>query len=62
MHRGYTAEKYLARLEEARALIPDLAVTTDIIVGFPGETEEDFQQTMDVAAQAMFDSAYLFIF
>ena len=62
MHRGYTAEKYLARLDEARALIPDLAVTTDIIVGFPGETEEDFQLTMDVAAQAMFDSAYLFIF
>jgi tRNA-2-methylthio-N6-dimethylallyladenosine synthase len=62
MHRGYTAEKYLARLAEARALIPDLAATTDIIVGFPGETEEDFQQTMDVAAQAMFDSAYLFIF
>jgi len=62
MHRGYTAEKYLTRLAEARALIPDLAVTTDIIVGFPGETEEDFQQTMDVAAQAMFDSAYLFIF
>jgi tRNA-2-methylthio-N6-dimethylallyladenosine synthase len=62
MHRGYTAEKYLARLAEARTLIPDLAVTTDIIVGFPGETEEDFQQTMDVAAQAMFDSAYLFIF
>jgi tRNA-2-methylthio-N6-dimethylallyladenosine synthase len=62
MHRGYTAEKYLARLTEARALITDLAVTTDIIVGFPGETEEDFQRTMDVAAQAMFDSAYLFIF
>ena len=62
MHRGYTAERYLSRMQEARALIPDLAVTTDIIVGFPGETEEDFQQTMDVAAQAMFDSAYLFIF
>jgi tRNA-2-methylthio-N6-dimethylallyladenosine synthase len=62
MHRGYTADKYLTRLAEARALIPDLAATTDIIVGFPGETEEDFQRTMDVAAQAMFDSAYLFIF
>jgi tRNA-2-methylthio-N6-dimethylallyladenosine synthase len=62
MHRGYTAERYLARLAEARTLIPDLAVTTDIIVGFPGETEEDFVATMEVAAAADFDSAYTFIF
>src|SRR5690606_28814064 len=48
MHRGYTAERYLARLAEARAAIPDLAVTTDIIVGFPGETDDDFQRTLDV--------------
>lgn len=62
MHRGYTAERYLARMEEARALIADLAVTTDIIVGFPGETEEDFLCSMEVAAQAQFDAAYLYIF
>lgn len=62
MHRGYTAERYLDRLAEARRTIPDLAVTTDIIVGFPGETEGDFQRTMEVAAAAEFDSAYLFIF
>ena len=62
MHRGYTAERYLERLAEARRLIPDLAVTTDIIVGFPGETEADFQRTMEVAAEACFDSAYEFEF
>jgi len=62
MHRGYTAEKYLARLTEARAVVDDLAVSTDLIVGFPGETEQDFEQSMAVAAEAEFDSAYLFIF
>ena len=46
MHRGYTFERYLARLEAARAAIPDLAVTTDLIVGFPGETDDDFEQTL----------------
>ena len=62
MHRGYTAERYLERLVEARRVIPDLAVTTDIIVGFPGETEADFERTMEVAAEACFDSAYEFEF
>jgi len=62
MHRGYTAERYLERLAEARRMIPDLAVTTDIIVGFPGETEEDFARTLEVAAEARFDDAYTFIF
>lgn len=62
MHRGYTAQRYLDRLEEARRTIDDLAVTTDVIVGFPGETESDFQATMEVAATAQFDSAYAFIF
>ena len=62
MHRGYTAQRYLERLAQARATIDDLAVTTDIIVGFPGETEADFQCTMEVAAAAEFDSAYAFIF
>lgn len=62
MHRGYTAERYLKKLSEARATIPDLAVSTDIIVGFPGETEEDFEHTLRVAAEAQFDSAFTFVF
>ena len=62
MHRGYDAERYLGRLAEARRTISDLAVTTDVIVGFPGETEQDFVRTMEVAAAAEFDSAYAFIF
>jgi tRNA-2-methylthio-N6-dimethylallyladenosine synthase len=62
MHRGYTAERYLAKLAAARAAIDDLAVTTDIIVGFPGETEDDFVRTLEVAAEAHFDSAYTFIY
>jgi tRNA-2-methylthio-N6-dimethylallyladenosine synthase len=62
MHRGYTAERYLARLAEARAAIDDLAVTTDLIVGFPGETDEDFEQTLEVVAEAGYDSAYTFQF
>jgi tRNA-2-methylthio-N6-dimethylallyladenosine synthase len=62
MHRGYTAERYLERLMAARAAVPDLAVTTDVIVGFPGETEDDFQRTLDVCAEADYDGAYTFIF
>lgn len=62
MHRGYTAERYLERLERARSAIEDLAVTTDIIVGFPGETEEDFKATLDVCREAKFDGAYMFLF
>jgi tRNA-2-methylthio-N6-dimethylallyladenosine synthase len=62
MHRGYTAERYLRQLAAARDAVPDLAVTTDIIVGFPGETDGDFEQTLEVAATAEFDSAYTFIF
>lgn len=62
MHRGYTGERYLEKLAAARAAIPDLAVSTDIIVGFPGETDDDFERTMEVAAAAEFDSAYTFVF
>ncbi len=62
MHRGYTAERYLEKLIEARRVIPDLAVSTDIIVGFPGETDDDFAYTMEVAAAAEYDYAYMFIF
>jgi len=62
MHRGYTAERYLERLRAARATVPDLAVSTDIIVGFPGETDDDFERTLQVAAEAEYDYAYTFIF
>ena len=62
MHRGYTAERYLQKLAAAREAVPDLAVTTDIIVGFPGETEDDFERTLEVAAEARYDSAYTFIY
>ncbi len=62
MHRGYTAERYLERLAAARAAIPDLAVTTDIIVGFPGETEADFAATLEVVDEAAYDAAYTFVF
>jgi len=62
MHRGYTAERYLEKLAAARAGVPDLAVTTDLIVGFPGETDADFERTLEVVAAAEYDSAYTFIF
>ncbi|MDQ4070391.1 MAG: tRNA (N6-isopentenyl adenosine(37)-C2)-methylthiotransferase MiaB, partial [Actinomycetota bacterium] len=62
MHRGYTGARYLDRLAAARAAIPDLAVTTDIIVGFPGETDEDFERTLEVVAEASYDSTYTFVF
>ena len=62
MRRGYRAERYLERLAAARAAIPDLAVTTDLIVGFPGETDAEFDETLEVVARCQFDSAYTFIF
>jgi tRNA-2-methylthio-N6-dimethylallyladenosine synthase len=62
MHRGYTAQRYLERLADARRSVPDLAVSTDIIVGFPGETDDDFEHTLEVVAAAEFDYAYTFIF
>ncbi len=62
MHRGYSAARYLDRLAAARRQIPDLAVSSDIIVGFPGETEEDFSETLAVVAEAAFDSAFTFVF
>jgi tRNA-2-methylthio-N6-dimethylallyladenosine synthase len=62
MHRGYTADRYLERLAQAREAVDDLAVSTDIIVGFPGETDDDFEQTLAVAAEAEYDFAYTFIF
>jgi len=62
MRRGYTVDRYLERLADARNAIPGLAVTTDLIVGFPGESDEDAEQTLEVVAEARFDSAYTFIF
>jgi tRNA-2-methylthio-N6-dimethylallyladenosine synthase len=62
MHRGYTSARYLEKLAAARAAVPDLAVTTDIIVGFPGETDDDFDATLEVVAAAEFDSAYTFVY
>jgi tRNA-2-methylthio-N6-dimethylallyladenosine synthase len=62
MHRGYTAQRYLERLAAARTAIDDLAVTTDIIVGFPGETDEDFARTLEVVESAHYDAAYTFVF
>ncbi len=62
MHRGYTKAKYLDRLSMAREKIPGLGVSTDIIVGFPGETDADFEMTMELVREARFDSAFMFIF
>ena len=62
MHRGYTAARYLTRLDAARQSIPDLAVTTDLIVGFPGETDADFEATLAVVDTAAFDAAYTFVY
>jgi tRNA-2-methylthio-N6-dimethylallyladenosine synthase len=60
MRRAYRQERYLGIIDRVRAAMPDAAITTDVIVGFPGETEEDFQATLDVVAQARFASAYTF--
>jgi tRNA-2-methylthio-N6-dimethylallyladenosine synthase len=60
MRRSYRTKRFLEILAKVRAAMPDAQVTTDIIVGFPGETEEDFQQTMDVVRQARFSSAFIF--
>ena len=60
MRRSYRQSKYLGIIERVRAAIPDAAITTDIIVGFPGETEEDFEATLDVVRAARFSGAFTF--
>lgn len=62
MNRHYDKEKYLGLVEKIRTAVPDISLTTDIIVGFPGETEEDFQETLDVVEKSDFDTAFTFIY
>ncbi len=60
MHRGYTRERFLGIIEKLRRVQPRIGITTDLIVGFPGETGEDFAQTLSLVREAQFDNAYLF--
>jgi tRNA-2-methylthio-N6-dimethylallyladenosine synthase len=60
MHRGYTRDDYLVQVERLRALVPDVALSTDLIVGFPGESDDDFAQTVQLVQAVEFDSMYLF--
>jgi tRNA-2-methylthio-N6-dimethylallyladenosine synthase len=60
MHRGYTRERFFEIVEKLRRVRPSIGLTTDIIVGFPGETETDFEETLSLAREAQFDNAYIF--
>ena len=62
MNRHYTKEHYLEVVRKIREAVPDISLTTDIIVGFPGETEEDFQDTLDIVREVRYDSAFTFIY
>jgi tRNA-2-methylthio-N6-dimethylallyladenosine synthase len=60
MNRGYTRERYLELIAELRAAVPEIALSTDLIVGFPGETEDDFQATLDMVEQVGYDNVFAF--
>jgi len=60
MNRGYSAEDYIENVEKLRGFVPDIGLTTDVIVGFPGETEDDFEQTLSLLGRVQFDGAYIF--
>ena len=62
MNRNYTAEKYLAQVKLARSYMPDLVITTDIIVGFPGETDEEFEDTIKLCDEVRYDAMFTFIY
>ena len=62
MHRSYTREKYLEVIDHLKSAMPDIALSTDIIVGFPGETEEDFEETLSLVREVEYSSAFTFIY
>jgi tRNA-2-methylthio-N6-dimethylallyladenosine synthase len=62
MNRGYTIEKYLSNIQKVKNAMPEIALTTDVIVGFPGETDEDFQRTLDIIKEVGFDNSFTFIY
>jgi len=62
MRRTYTRDRYLRLVSQLREAIPDLALGTDVIVGFPGETEDDFRETLDVVEEVGYDSAFTFVY
>ncbi|HYE67091.1 MAG TPA: radical SAM protein, partial [Anaerovoracaceae bacterium] len=62
MNRKYTKDEYFLLIEKLKAAVPEIAITTDFIVGFPGETEEDFKETLDLVKRVRFDSAFTFLY
>ncbi len=62
MNRKYTREDYINLVDKLKKAVPDIAITTDIIVGFPGETEEDFKETLDLVERVRYDSAFTFLY
>jgi len=62
MNRGYTKEQFIEIIKKLKSTVPDIAVTTDLIVGFPGETEEDFEETLDLLRTVRFDAAFMFLY
>src|SRR5262249_37421252 len=60
MNRGYTRTRYLELIDELRDAVPDIALSTDLIVGFPGETDEDFEQTVEVVERVRYDNVFAF--